>query len=730
MGNSPLRLAKKQRNHNVGFCGKFDVANLTEEGTTDPPTSDDDYSFRPVRTRSIRIDHIWKRKNRSSRSRKSSTGGKKVLEKMKNRQLVSESDASHPANNMESQVSFSASDNSSFSDEAKDTVSKLNQPTSIGKKDLSTLIDPTPPRRRRSRGDQIDLGGIISLNRAFGSFSTNIVHIERSFGADIESTYEGCHDGMVLGHGVQGIVRRIVHRTTGMRYALKRIELDHITNEASLKQLKEEIRIMCELDHPNIVRLEEVYEGQGTIYLVQELYVGGELYDQLDLQDDQHYTEENCRRLIKQMLSAVRYLHNHGIVHRDLKLENFLFSDGDGACLKLIDFGLSKHFSYPGEKFHDIVGTPYTVAPEVILGTHDEQSDLWSIGVIAYLLLSGDAPFGGCGGPEPLSSVRENILAGRFSFHPSYIWDMVSAEAKDFVASLLVIDPSCRSSAVMAQHHRWFSSPSSNQSKNISRIHPSVVQALLAFRNYSDMRRVLCEVLSFTMMPEQIVLLRDEFEKLDTEGTGEITLDGFRRVLLDRNGPVTLAEQDVRDVFDALRVCKKETTVHYREFIAAGLSQCRVDDRNLRLAFERLDSDHKGFLDLRNFLDMLGKDVGEGSVRSMFADGLKVCQCREQRLYYEDFLKLMKGQTKDSGSEEPLPVLESDEKLAAVSEVHRAHVMMRHAVMEASRRFDEKMKTRMSLSPTPPGSEMRKECIRSGHVPVGVLVMRRDVFKV
>ena len=106
------------------------------------------------------------------------------------------------------------------------------------------------------------------------------------------------------------------------------------------------------------------------------------------------------------MLYALRYLHSKKVIHRDLKLENFLFSNqSENSELKMIDFGLSKHFKY-GEALHEAVGTPYTVAPEVIRGSYDEKCDLWAIGVITYLLLSGEPPFGGCGGPEPLHVVR------------------------------------------------------------------------------------------------------------------------------------------------------------------------------------------------------------------------------------------------------------------------------------------------------------------------------------
>lgn len=131
----------------------------------------------------------------------------------------------------------------------------------------------------------------------------------------------------------------------------------------------------------------EVYESTNTIYLLQELCLGGDLFDRLDEQPDIHYTEVQCAKLVKQMVSSVRYLHSKRISHRDLKLENFLFSTSSpDSELKMIDFGLSKHFDL-GEMHHEQVGTPYTSAPEILKGSYDEKSDIWSLGVITYLLL-------------------------------------------------------------------------------------------------------------------------------------------------------------------------------------------------------------------------------------------------------------------------------------------------------------------------------------------------------
>lgn len=311
-------------------------------------------------------------------------------------------------------------------------------------------------RRGTSRsGSAIGLDQLIVDRREKSSdLHQNIVHIEVPFGKPIEEVYDGVHSGPILGSGISGLVRLVTHKATDIKYAVKVLDLDLVETPEKLMALREEIFIMCQLDHPNIVRLEEVYESGSEIYLVQELCVGGELFDRLDEQPDYHYTEGECARLVKQMLCAVRYLHSKGIIHRDLKLENFLFSStSPDSELKMIDFGLSKHFC-AGEIQQEAVGTPYTVAPEVIRGSYDERCDLWAIGVIAFLVLSGDAPFGGCGGPESLMEVRSNILRGIFSFEPEYIWKTVSPAARQFIKSLLVTDPQQRPTARDAQKHQ------------------------------------------------------------------------------------------------------------------------------------------------------------------------------------------------------------------------------------------------------------------------------------
>jgi hypothetical protein len=191
---------------------------------------------------------------------------------------------------------------------------------------------------RASGSDEVfDLHSLRSTVHANGNLTGKVVRMETPFGKPIEEIYTGVHNGQVLGSGVSGTARLVTHNLTGVKYAVKCLDLGLIKSAEGLQQLREEIYIMCQLDHPNIVRLEEVYESFSEIYLVLELCTGGDLFDRLDEQPDLHYTEAKCAKLVKQMLSALRYLHSKKVIHRDLKLENFLFSSqGPEPVLKMI----------------------------------------------------------------------------------------------------------------------------------------------------------------------------------------------------------------------------------------------------------------------------------------------------------------------------------------------------------------------------------------------------------
>jgi calcium-dependent protein kinase len=210
---------------------------------------------------------------------------------------------------------------------------------------------------------------------------------------------------------------------------------------------------------------------------------------------------------------------------------------------------------------------------------------------------SGESPFGGIDN-EPLTAVRDNILACNVVFEPDYVWNHVSATGKKFVKRLLCCNPHDRPTAREAQQDEWLLVYANKDSKDCDPLNPKLVSNLCQFKEYSALHRVLLEVLSFTLLPEQIIDLKREFLKFDPEGVGEITLDELKQVLLttaEAGSLGSLTESEIEDIFNALRVGSTDTTIRWHEFIAAGVSQSDFDDRNLKLAFDRLDYDRKGY---------------------------------------------------------------------------------------------------------------------------------------
>lgn len=262
-------------------------------------------------------------------------------------------------------------------------------------------------------------------------------------------------DPRVLGRGHHGSVRSCANRSTGQRRAVKSIrKCDPVVKPVGLAR---EIKFLREIKHQNIVRLVDVYEDAEYVHLVTDLCNGGELFDRIveKSSDDNGvacFTEGEAARIMHQILTAVSYMHKHNIAHRDLKPENILFeTTEEDSPIKIIDFGLSrKHFRDLERPMSNIVGTPYYIAPEVLKKRYDKSCDIWSVGVIAYILLCGYPPFNGADNKEVYDSVRTGKL--RFT---SSDWSGTSRETKDFLRRLLQRDPRKRMTADEALTHPW-----------------------------------------------------------------------------------------------------------------------------------------------------------------------------------------------------------------------------------------------------------------------------------
>lgn len=257
----------------------------------------------------------------------------------------------------------------------------------------------------------------------------------------LEDRYE---IGKELGRGGFSIVKKAKNKKTGEEVAVKCINKKNLKKD-ELQLLTREINIMQKLRHKSIIQLIDIFETPSELFLVLELVSGGELFDQIVERGS--YSENDAANLIRQVLEGIDYMHRHGVVHRDLKPENLLCASAN--VIKIADFGLSKDVE--SGNLQTSCGTPSYVAPEVLLGgQYDNEVDIWSIGVITYVLLCGFTPFYG----DNQRQLFERILHAKFDY-PSPEWDDVTANAKDFVSKLLVVNPADRLSAEQALQHPW-----------------------------------------------------------------------------------------------------------------------------------------------------------------------------------------------------------------------------------------------------------------------------------
>jgi len=263
--------------------------------------------------------------------------------------------------------------------------------------------------------------------------------------AEIEKQYEFKSE---LGRGAFSIVYLAVHKATNNHFAVKVINKKDLGKDYE-KNLKMEVDILKKVNHPNIIALKELFDTPDKLYLIMELVTGGELFDKIV--EKGSYTEDEASTLVRKIVSAVDYLHNLGIVHRDLKPENLLLKRADNDLeIAIADFGLSK---IVGQQMmmQTACGTPSYVAPEVLNASgYGKEVDMWSIGVITYILLCGFPPFYGDTVPE----IFEQIMEANFDYPEEY-WGSVTKEAKDFINKLLVVDSDKRMSAVDALRHPW-----------------------------------------------------------------------------------------------------------------------------------------------------------------------------------------------------------------------------------------------------------------------------------
>jgi Ca2+-binding EF-hand superfamily protein len=381
------------------------------------------------------------------------------------------------------------------------------------------------------------------------------------------------------------------------------------------------------MDHPHVARLADVYESEDQLTLVMECMSGGELFNRV--QERKRFDEKDASDATHQMLLAINYIHSHGVVHRDLKLENFLYEKKDGDHLKLIDFGFSKVWD-PNTKMALSCGTLAYVAPEVLNSNYTSQCDLWSLGVIVFILLVGYMPF--CGSE---SAQVKAIKSGQWLSKPDK-WKNISKPAVDFVHALLHVEAAKRLTAKAALEHPFIAERHAMVTADQT-IGEDTCLALANFGQASAFRRACMNVMAWSLSNEERTKVRDAFLAMDKDQTGVIKLWEFKKALETQ---FHLSDEQALAAFKALDANHTDE-IHYSEFLAAMCStRIALHDDLLKMTFKRFDTDNSGFITAANLREVLGESLEGKQVDQIIAD---VDKSHDGKISYEEFLTYIKN---------------------------------------------------------------------------------------
>lgn len=284
-----------------------------------------------------------------------------------------------------------------------------------------------------------------------------------------------------------------------------------------LDQIKTEVKILTRLDHPNIVKYFETYDDNKYIYLVMEYCPGGELFQMIANQENQTFNESKAAEIMHKLVNAINHCHANRIIHRDIKAENIMI--GKDGEIKLIDFGLA-YTKRKGESVHEIAGTPFYMAPEILMGDYSFPVDIWSLGVLLYILVSGYLPFYS----EDRDEVFEKIRQGKFHFdHKEF--KSVSAECKDLISKMLVVNPRDRIKGKQVLEHPWFNTfKEMHADDERNPLDMKILSNLRSFKGTSKLKRAAMNMLVKLLDKDQVAALEQEFIKYDKDKTGMVTV--------------------------------------------------------------------------------------------------------------------------------------------------------------------------------------------------------------
>ena len=419
--------------------------------------------------------------------------------------------------------------------------------------------------------------------------------IEKSnfIGTHIENIEKYYKFSKELGHGSYGKVFRIQNIVTGEIYACKKLDKKTIKNK---KRINTEINLLRETDHPNIVKLYEIYEDITSLYLVMEECNGGELFQRLVKNAKNHinYTEKEAAKIMKQIFESVNYLHSHGVCHRDLKPENILFSSmSENFQIKLIDFGLSKVWKENKKIMKGSVGTLYYMAPEVIYGRYNEKCDVWSCGVILYMLLCGLPPFFSLNEKE----LKRKILNFEYNFNYK-AFDKISDEAKNLIRKIFVM-PDERPSISELLNSNWIKENAPDSNNEILNVD------FMQIKKYCKLNLVQKSIINFTtfhLSSIETEELGKLFKNIDKNNDGVISFDELQKSFSTLN--LEIKQEDLIQIFRDIDI-DQNGLISYTEFISALINFEKINEEKLSECFRKFDSDKNEKINFMEFCEII-----------------------------------------------------------------------------------------------------------------------------
>lgn len=405
--------------------------------------------------------------------------------------------------------------------------------------------------------------------------------------------------GEKIGTGGFGEVHIATHRPTQSERAVKSIFLKD-DDPDELEKLMREVSILKRLDHPNIIRVYNVYKNKSTLYIATELCRGGELFDRI--QTMKKFGENQAAKYMLDMVSGVMHCHDNDIVHRDLKPENLLFeSENEDAKLKLIDFGTSR-FVPDDKKLKKAIGTCYYIAPEVLTSEYGKKVDVWSLGVILYIMLSGSPPFNGKSDAEIFSRIKSNPVEFKRE-----CWKTISEEAKSLIRKMLAKNPNTRYSIEQVFNDNWLQTRGMNRVPD-KELESDSIQCLANFRTESKLQKaVYSYIVSQFLDNTHFERLQKAFQSIDKDGNGYLSEAEIESAAERFDFKV-----DIREI---LKQCDtdKNGSINYSEFLTATVDKSAAYSKNNLLnAFKRFDKNGDGQISLEELKQTLGG--GEESV--------------------------------------------------------------------------------------------------------------------